>query len=197
MQVHDTPVSASSSGPVAPLVRDAADADMAAVQAIYAYHVLRGLATFEEIPPSVDELLIRRAVVLAHGLPYLVAERGGEVLGYCYATAYRSRPAYRFTVEDSVYVGEALGGQGIGSALLAELVRRCEAGPWRQMVAVIGDSANAASIALHRRMGFRRVGTLRTVGFKLGRWADTVLMQRPLGAGDGTPPVDPPRDTPA
>ena len=193
MQVHDTPAPGPTSGTVAPLVRAAADGDMAAVQAIYAYHVLQGLATFEEIPPSVEELLIRRAVVLARGLPYLVAERGGEVVGYCYATAYRARPAYRFTLEDSVYVGEALGGQGIGTALLAELVRRCEAGHWRQMVAVIGDSANAASIALHRRIGFRRVGTLRAVGFKLGRWVDTVLMQRPLGAGDGTPPSDPPR----
>lgn len=175
------------------VVREAADGDMAAVQAIYAYHVLNGLATFEEIPPSVDELLIRRAVVAAHGLPYLVAERKGAVVGFSCAATYRSRPAYRFTVEDSVYVGEGLGGQGIGTALLRELIGRCETGPWRQMVAVIGDSANAAAIALHLRLGFRRVGTLRTVGFKLGRWVDTALMQRPLGAGDGTSPADAPR----
>lgn len=172
-------------------MRDAAEPDMAAVQTIYAHHVSHGVATFEEVPPSVDELLIRRAVVVAHGLPYLVAERDGRVIGYSYAAPYRDRAAYRATVEDAVYVERGLGGQGIGTALLEELVSRCEAGPWRQMVAVIGDSANAASIALHRRLGFRRVGTLRAVGFKLGRWIDTVMMQRPLSAADGSP-LDPP-----
>lgn len=189
MPVQDNPASAAAPAAVETVVRDAVEADMGAVQAIYAHHVLNGLATFEEIPPSVDEILIRRAVVVAHGLPYLVAERVGRVVGYSYATAYRARPAYRFTVEDSVYVGEGLGGQGIGTALLAELVRRCEDGPWRQMIAVIGNSGNAASVALHRGMGFRRVGTLRAVGFKFGRWVDTVLMQRPLGAGDAAAPT--------
>ncbi len=193
MQAH-VPPSASTPGPVGAVVRDAAETDMAAIQAIYAYHVRHGLATFEEIPPSVDELLIRRAVVVAHGLPYLAAVRDEQIVGYSYATAYRARPAYRFTVEDSVYVGEGLGGQGIGSALLAELVSRCESGPWRQMIAVIGNSTNAASIALHRRMGFRRVGTLRAVGFKFGRWVDTVLMQRPLGQGAAAPPGEMGRD---
>lgn len=169
-------------------VRDAQPSDMAAVQAIYAHHVLHGIATFEEIPPSVEEMQSRRAAVLAAGLPYLVAEIGGQVLGYAYGTAYRPRPAYRHTVEDSVYVAEGQGGRGIGAALLTALIARCEAGRWRQMVAVIGNSGNAGSIALHRRLGFREVGTLTSVGFKLGRWVDTVLMQRALGPGDGMPP---------
>lgn len=170
------------------LVRDAGEADMAAVQAIYTHHVLHGLATFEEVPPSAEDLVARRASVLALGLPYLVAERAGEIVGYSYATAYRARPAYRHTVEDSVYVAEGLGGQGIGSALLGPLIGRCEAGGWRQMIAVIGDSENAASIALHLRMGFRPAGALESVGFKLGRWVDTVFMQRPLGPAAATPP---------
>jgi phosphinothricin acetyltransferase len=172
------------------IVRDASEDDMRAIQAIYARHVLHGLATFEEEPPSVEAMLARRAAVLERGLPYLAAAIDGEVVGYSYATAYRPRPAYRYTVEDSVYVAEGLGGRGIGSALLSALIARCESGPWRQMLAVIGDSGNAASIALHRRLGFQPVGTLASVGFKLGRWVDTVLMQRPLGPGDGTPPAD-------
>lgn len=171
------------------IVRDAREADMAAVQAIYAHHVLRGLATFEELPPTHEELLARRAAVVATGLPYLIAERHGEVVGYAYANAYRSRPAYRYTIEDSVYVAAGSGGHGIGGALLRLLIARCETGPWRQMIALIGDSANAASIALHRRLGFRPAGTLEAVGFKLDRWVDTVLMQRPLGAGERTPPT--------
>ncbi|WP_236024642.1 GNAT family N-acetyltransferase [Arenibaculum pallidiluteum] len=172
------------------VVRDAAEADMPAIQAIYAHHVLHGLATFEEVPPTVEELATRRASVIASGLPYLVAEAEGRIAGYSYASAYRLRPAYRHTIEDSVYVADGLGGRGIGSALLQALVDRCEAGPWRQMLAVIGNSGNAASIALHRRLGFRPAGTLSSVGFKLGRWVDTVLMQRPLGPGDGTPPTE-------
>ena len=182
----------SSESPVVPdaaAIRDAEEADMQAVQAIYAHHVLHGLATFEEVPPTMDELLARRASVVAAGLPYLVAESGGRIVGYSDATAYRPRPAYRHTVEDSVYVAEGLGGHGIGSALLRGLIARCEAGPWRQMLAVIGDSGNAGSIALHRRFGFRPAGTQVSVGFKLGRWVDTVTMQRPLGAGDATPPA--------
>lgn len=169
-------------------LRDAAETDMAAVQAIYSHHVLHGLASFEETPPSVDEMRARRAGVLQLGLPYLVAVLDGRVVGYSYATAYRPRPAYRFTIEDSVYVADGLAGRGIGSALLGELIARCEAGPWRQMLAVIGDSGNAASLSLHRRLGFAPIGTLRSAGFKFGRWVDTVLMQRPLGPGDGTLP---------
>jgi phosphinothricin acetyltransferase len=170
------------------IVRDARADDMAAVHAIYAHHVLRGLATFEEVPPSQDELIERRAAVVGAGLPYLVAEHAGAVVGYSYASAYRPRPAYRYAIEDSVYVADGLAGRGIGTALLAALIARCEAGPWRQMIAIIGDTGNAASIALHRRYGFAPVGTLRAVGFKLGRWVDTVLMQRALGPGGAAPP---------
>ncbi len=174
--------------PLASIIRDAQPADMASVQRIYAHHVLHGLATFEEVPPSVEELLGRRAAVLELGLPYLVAERDGAILGYSYATFYRPRPAYRHTVEDSVYLADGLGGQGIGTALLGALIRRCETGPWRQMLAVIGDSANAGSIGLHRKLGFDNTGIFRSVGFKHGRWVDTVLMQRALGTGDSTLP---------
>lgn len=172
----------------APVVRDASEDDVGAIAGIYARHVRNGLASFEEVPPAVEELRRRRATVLASGLPYLAAELHGEVVGYAYASAYHSRPGYRYTLEDSVYVAEGLGGRGIGSALLAALIERCEAGPWRQMLAVIGDSGNAASVALHHRQGFRLVGTFGSVGFKLGRWVDVVLMQRPLGPGDTSDP---------
>ena len=170
------------------IVRDAMDTDMDAIHAIYAAHVLRGLASFEEVPPSTGEMRDRRAAVLALGVPYLAAERDGAVVGYSYATLYRTRSAYRHTLEDSVYIAEGLGGHGIGTALLRELIARCEGGPWRQMIAVIGDTANAGSIALHRRLGFHMVGTLSSVGFKFGRWEDSVFMQRALGAGDSTLP---------
>lgn len=170
------------------LIRDATEADMAAIQAIYAHHVLTGVATFEETPPSVEEMIARRAAVLTLGLPYLAAEMGDGIVGYSYATGYRPRPAYRHTIENSVYVAEGMGGRGVGGALLAALIGACERGPWRQMLAVIGDAGNAASIALHRRHGFRHVGQLASVGFKHGRWVDTVLMQRALGDGDVTLP---------
>lgn len=169
-------------------LREAVDADMAEIQAIYAHFVLHGLASFEEVAPDVDEMRRRRAAVREAGLPYLVAATDDAVLGYAYATPYRARSAYRYSVENSVYVGQAGHRRGIGSALLGALVAACEAGPWRQMVAVIGDSANAASIGLHGRHGFALVGTLRGVGFKHGRWVDTVLMQRALRAGADEPP---------
>jgi phosphinothricin acetyltransferase len=170
-------------------IRDAVAEDMQHVQEIYAHHVLHGLATFEEIPPAASEMNTRREAVLAAGLPYLVAEADRRILGYAYTTAYRPRPAYRHTIEDSVYVAEGHGGGGIGSALLGELIARCEAGPWRQMIAVIGNSGNVGSIALHRRLGFESVGTLKSVGFKFGGWVDTVLMQRSLGEGYRTLPA--------
>jgi L-amino acid N-acyltransferase YncA len=173
-------------------IRVATEADLPAIQAIYAHHVLHGLASFEEVPPSVEEMRSRRATVLELGLPYLAAELDGRVVGYAYANMYRARPAYRYTIEDSVYIADGLGGRGIGTGLLSELVARCEAGPWRQMLAVIGDSANVASISLHRACGFSVVGTLPSVGFKFGRWVDSVLMQRPLGSGDRSPPMGKP-----
>ena len=162
------------------LLRDAHDDDMGAIQAIYAHHVLHGTASFEEEPPPLAEMQRRRADVLARGLPYLVAEVDGRIAGYSYATPYRARSAYRFSIENSVYVAHGRVRAGIGRALLSALIRRCEQGPWRQMIAVIGDSANAASIGLHAELGFRNVGTLHDVGFKFGRWLDSVLMQRAL-----------------
>jgi phosphinothricin acetyltransferase len=169
-------------------VRDAREADMAAVQEIYAHHVLHGLASFEDAPPTRAEMIGRREAVLKQGLPYLVAEMDARVVGYSYASSYRPRPAYRHTIEDSVYVRDGLAGHGVGRALLGQLIERCECGPWRQMLAVIGDSANAASIGLHRAHGFRIAGRLDAVGFKFGRWVDSVLMQRPLGQGNRTFP---------
>ncbi|MBI1354341.1 MAG: GNAT family N-acetyltransferase [Acidobacteria bacterium] len=165
-----------------PLVRESAEADIAAIARIYGHHVLHGSATFELEPPDEAEMARRRAAILEAGLPYLVAEIDGRVVGYAYAGAYRPRPAYRFTVEDSVYVDPACIGKGCGKALLGALIERCEQGPWRQMIAVIGDSGNAASIGLHERFGFRHAGTLLKVGYKFERWVDTVLMQRELGS---------------
>jgi L-amino acid N-acyltransferase YncA len=161
-------------------IRDATENDIPAVAEIYGHHVLHGLASFEEQAPDAAEMLLRYGAVRKGGFPYLVAEVDGMVVGYSYATAYRTRSAYRHTLEDSVYVREGYGGRGIGLALLAALMERCRAGPWRQMIAVIGDSANAPSINLHRRLGFRVVGTLEAVGFKFGRWVDSVLMQREI-----------------
>ncbi len=169
-------------------VRPVAAADFRAIQSIYAHHVRHGLASFEEEPPGVDELRRRYDDVAGRGLPWLVAELAGAVAGYGYCAPYRLRSAYRYALEDSVYVRHDMVGKGVGGALLAELVRRCEGLGYRQIVAVIGDSANAASIGLHARFGFLRVGTLRSVGYKFGRWVDSVLMQRPLGPGDGSPP---------
>jgi phosphinothricin acetyltransferase len=171
-----------------PVVRPATEADLPSIQRIYSHHVLHGLASFEEEPPGVEEMLRRYRNIIAHHMPYLAAQMEGRVVGYCYAAPFRARTGYRFTLEDSVYVEYGNRGKGIGRALLAALLACCEGGPWRQMVAVIGDSANLASIRLHEAMGFQHVGTLRSVGFKLGRWVDSVYMQRSLGAGDGTLP---------
>lgn len=171
-------------------IRDADDADIEAVQAIYAHYVMTSPATFEEVPPSLPEMKMRRANVLAADLPFLVAEAEGQVVGFCYASPYRSRMAYRHTVEDSIYVSEAFGGRGVGTALLSQLITRCEAGPWRQMLAVMGTGRNEACIALHRSLGFSNVGTLKAVGLKFGQWEDTVLMQRHLGEGEWSLPRD-------
>ncbi len=172
-----------------PTIRDSRDADVPAIARIYGYHVLHGLASFEEEAPDEAEMARRRADILAKGYPHLVAVANGQVLGYAYASAYRPRPAYRYTVENSIYVDHRARGGGIGSLLLPALIERCVAAGYRQMIAVIGDSGNAASIGLHARFGFRNVGTLRSIGFKHGRWVDSVLMQRELGAGDATPPL--------
>jgi L-amino acid N-acyltransferase YncA len=171
-------------------IRDSTADDVPALHRIYRHHVLHGLASFEEEPPHEDDLARRRTDVLARGLPHLVGEIGGRVVGYSYASPYRARSAYRYTLENSVYVDVDMTGRGIGPRLLDALIARCEAGPWRQMIAVIGDSANLPSIRLHERAGFQRVGLLRSVGFKFGRWVDSVLMQRDLGPGDRTPPHD-------
>jgi L-amino acid N-acyltransferase YncA len=169
-------------------VRAALPDDIPAIHAIYSHHVLNGLASFEEQPPSLAELRRRYDDVLSRQLPYVVADVDGAVAGYGYCAPYRTRSAYRFALEDSVYVRPDAHGRGIGRALLAELIRCCEALGYRQLVAVIGDSAHAASIGLHESLGFLRVGTLRAVGFKFGRWVDSVIMQRPLGTGDATKP---------
>jgi L-amino acid N-acyltransferase YncA len=175
--------------PTSAAVRPSRDADLPVIAAIYAHHVRQGLASFELEPPSPEEMARRRAEVVARGLPYLVAEAEGRVVGYAYAGPYRTRPAYRYTVEDSIYVEPDQVGRGIGRLLLPAVIDACEGAGYRQMVAVIGDSGNAASIRLHEAFGFRRVGLLPAVGFKLGRWVDSVLMQRPLGEGDATPPA--------
>jgi L-amino acid N-acyltransferase YncA len=169
-------------------VRGSLEADMRAVTEIYREQVAHGLATFETIPPDLDEMTRRRAAILAAKLPYLVAEQDGIVTGFAYAAPYRERAAYQLTVEDSVYVASGQRGSGIGRLLLSTLIENCSESGYRQMVAVIGDSANAASIGLHARLGFRVGGVLPSVGFKLGRWVDTVLMSRPLGDGDRTKP---------
>lgn len=161
---------------------------MPAVTAIYAEAVTHGLATFELKPPDVAEMTRRRAALAAEGLPHLVAEFDGRIAGYAYAGAYRPRPAYRFAVEDSVYVDPGLRGRGVGRALLEGLIAACEALGKRQMVAVIGDKDNAGSIGLHAACGFAHAGLMRAVGWKHGRWVDVVLMQRALGAGEETPP---------
>jgi L-amino acid N-acyltransferase YncA len=175
-------------------IRAAQPADLAAVQAIYAHHVMHGLASFEEQAPDLDEIRRRFDDVAARGLPYLVGCIGDTVAGYGYCAPYRARSAYRYVLEDSVYVDPAYQRRGVGRALLAALIERCTALGYRQLIAVIGDSAHAPSIGVHASAGFLRVGTLRSVGFKFGRWVDTVIMQRPLGAGDGTKPGKPGSD---
>jgi phosphinothricin acetyltransferase len=167
-------------------LRPSQDRDLAAITAIYRHHVLHGVASFDEKPPGLAEMARRRGEILARGLPYLVAEQSERVLGYCYASLYRTRSAYRFAVEDSIYIDGAEVGRGIGRALLSELIDRCTAQGYRQMVAVIGGSDQWPSIRLHAALGFARVGLLSAIGFKFGAWVDTVLMQRALGEGADT-----------
>jgi phosphinothricin acetyltransferase len=169
-------------------IRASAPTDVRAIAAIYAHHVRNGLASFEIVPPDDAEVARRRDSILARGLPYLVAELDRKIVGYAYAAPYRERPAYRYTLEDSVYVEPSAARHGAGRALLDSLIAVCAALGYRQMIAVIGDSANAASIGLHEACGFARTGLLPSVGFKLGRWVDSVLMQRALGSGDTAAP---------
>ncbi len=170
-------------------LRSATIADLAVIANIYEYHVLHGSASFEISPPSEAEFRSRYENITAAGYPYLVAEIDGIVQGYAYASAYRARYAYRFAVEDSIYVRTGMAGKGIGRALINELIARCERSGFRQMIAVIGDSANAGSISLHARAGFRFAGVLPSVGYKHERWVDSVLMVRGLGEADRGPPA--------
>ncbi len=175
-------------------VRPATLADMADVAAIYGIYALTGTATFEEQAPDTAEMQRRFEAIAGQSLPYLVAVEGGRVCGFAYAALFRQRSAYRFTVEDSIYIHPECTGRGLGRRLLADLVTRSEALGLRQMVAVIGDSDNRASIGLHASLGFAAAGQLASVGFKFGRWLDVVFMTRPLGSGDCTvPATDRPR----
>ncbi|MDD2690256.1 MULTISPECIES: GNAT family N-acetyltransferase [Simplicispira] len=169
-------------------VRASQEADITAITAIYAHHVLHGTGTFEIDPPGSADMAMRRADVLGKGLPYLVAEQAGQVVGFAYCNWFKPRPAYRFSAEDSIYVADSARGQGVGRQLLHALACQAEAAGVRKLLAVIGDSANAGSIGLHRALGFTEVGVMRSVGWKHGAWRDIVLMEKPLGAGDSTAP---------
>ncbi len=172
------------------LIRPSLLADLPTLTAIYAWNVLNGTGTFELVAPDPSDMARRRDDVLSKGLPWLVAERSGQVLGFAYANHFRPRPAYRFCLEDSIYLAANATGQGVGRLLLAELLSQCEARGARQMLAVIGDSANQGSIGVHRALGFEPTGVLKSAGWKFGRWLDVVVMQRSLGRGDAVAPSD-------
>ncbi|WP_088348052.1 MULTISPECIES: GNAT family N-acetyltransferase [Rhodomicrobium] len=171
-------------------VRDLRSADLEAVTRIYAHHVAHGTGTFDEVAPSLAEMAEKYETLRAAGLPWLIAEADGDILGYAYAAPFRTRTAYRFTLEDSVYIAPGAQRRGVGRALLAALIARCEALGYRQLLAVIGDSENHGSVGLHRALGFTHTGTSKSVGLKFGRWLDVVFMQLSLGEGDKTPPND-------
>lgn len=170
-------------------IRRATTADIPEIQAIYAHHVLHGTGTFEEAPPSVEEMETRFGAAAGRGWVWLVATDASGLLGYAYFTQYRDRSAYRYCAEDSIYVREDVRGQGVGKALVAELLQAAEAAGFRQMIAVIGDAENIASVGVHATLGFKRVGLLRAAGLKFGRWLDVLLMQRPLGNSDQDVPA--------
>jgi phosphinothricin acetyltransferase len=173
------------------IIRPATIDDSVALAAIYGHHVLHGLGTFEETPPTAEDMAGRVSAINARGLPYLVAEtEAGGLLGFAYASPFRPRAAYRFAAEDSIYVAPGQAGRGVGKVLLGAVIDRCAAMGVHQMIAVIGDSANAASIGLHRSLGFEIMGTMPAVGFKHGRWVDIVMMQRPLNGGADLPPSE-------
>jgi phosphinothricin acetyltransferase len=172
-------------------IRPSRDQDLPAIAAIYAHHVLHGTGTFETVPPTEGEMAARRADVLARGLPWLVAEDAGRVLGFAYCQWFKPRPAYRFSAEDSIYLHPDAAGRGLGRELLAALAGQAEACGIRKLIAVIGDSANAASIGVHRALGFAPAGVIHACGWKFDRWLDIVLMEKTVGAGDASPPVEP------
>jgi len=169
-------------------IRPSRDEDVAAITAIYAHHVLNGTGTFETEPPSEADMTARRADVLGKNLPYLVAEENGEVLGFAYCNWFKPRPAYRFSAEDSIYISEAARGRGLGGQLLAALSQTAETVGVRKLIAVIGDSANAGSVGVHRSQSFTHVGVLKDCGWKFGEWRDVVLMEKVLGEGSTTKP---------
>jgi L-amino acid N-acyltransferase YncA len=169
------------------LIRPSTELDIPAITAIYAHHVLHGTGTFETEPPSVADMTGRRADVLAKQLPYLVLEQSGQVLGFAYANWFKPRPAYRFSVEDSIYMADGTSGKGLGKLLLTELLAQLERGGIRKAMAVIGDSANLGSVGVHRACGFTHIGTVKSCGWKFGQWRDIVLMEKTLGLGDSTP----------
>ncbi|RZL67255.1 MAG: N-acetyltransferase family protein [Variovorax sp.] len=169
-------------------IRPSRDADLPAITAIYAHHVLHGTGTFETEPPTVTDMTARRADVLSKNLPYLVAEKNGEVLGFAYCNWFKPRPAYRYSAEDSIYLAEAARGQGLGKQLLAALSQAAEAVGVRRLIAVIGDSANLGSVGVHRAEGFSHVGVLKDCGWKFGQWRDVVLMDKVIGQGSDTAP---------
>jgi L-amino acid N-acyltransferase YncA len=171
-----------------PLIRPSQDADISAVTAIYRHHVLTGTGTFETEPPSASDMATRRDDVLSKGLPYLVVEEVGEVLGFAYCNWFKPRSAYRFSAEDSIYMAPSAHRKGLGKALLSELCAQAERAGVRKFLAVIGDSANAGSIGVHTSLGFRHAGVLKSCGWKFDRWLDVVMMEKPLGAGDTTSP---------
>jgi len=171
-----------------PTIRPSRDEDISAITAIYAHHVLHGTGTFEIDPPNEADMTSRRADVLARGLPYIVAEKEGQVLGFAYANWFKPRPAYRFSAEDSIYVADAARGLGVGRKLMTALCESAEKAGVRKLLAVIGDSANTGSIGVHRSAGFTEIGVMRSVGWKFGAWRDIVLMEKTLGAGDTTSP---------
>jgi L-amino acid N-acyltransferase YncA len=169
-------------------IRPSRDTDLPVITAIYSHHVQSGTGTFETTPPTEDEMSARRADVLSKGLPYLVAEEAGQVLGFAYCQWFKPRPAYRFSAEDSIYLHPDAAGKGVGKALLAELARQAQAAGIRKLIAVIGDSNNVSSVGVHRSLGFTPVGTLKSCGWKFGKWLDIVLMEKILGEGDSTAP---------
>ncbi len=172
-----------------PIIRTSQDSDLPAITAIYAHHVLHGTGTFEIDPPSETDMAARRADVLSKGLPWLVAEDNGTVLGYAYCNWFKPRPAYRFSAEDSIYMANDVRGKGLGRALLTELCASAERAGVRKLIAVIGDSANTGSVGVHRALGFAPVGVLKSCGWKFDRWLDVVLMDKALGFGNQSAPV--------